>query len=94
MVEEVIIAVIGVAGLILAAVINQLCNLHVREYRRMKEDIEMLRNLEEGYIELLREMALVEEPDEVITPLAAKRRFRKILRKKGYKTPDYKENSK
>jgi len=93
MVIDLTIALIAVSGVILAALINQLGRLHVKEYKRMKTDIQMYKELEEGYIQLLSEMALVEEADEVITPLAIKRRFRKILRQKGYTTPNYKERA-
>lgn len=89
MMQQLLIAFIAVTGVLLAAVINKIGDLHVKEYIRMRKDIKELLELEEGYIQLLQEMALVEELNEVITPLAAKRRFRKILRQKGFTTPGY-----
>ena len=83
------IAVMSVAGLILAALIQQLSSIHIKECRRNKEELRLYRELEEGYIQLLIDMS-AEDDEESMTMLAAKRRFRKILRSKGYDTPGYK----
>jgi hypothetical protein len=85
---EITVAVIMVTGIVAAAYLNHISRLHVKAYRRSKKEMALLENLENGYIALLMEM-VDDGSGNKMTPLAAKRRFRKILRKKGYETPGY-----
>lgn len=84
------IAVLSISGIILAALIQQIGLIHLRAYRKNKKELALYRRLEEGYIQLLLDMS-EEEGEESISMLAAKRRFRKILRSKGYNTPGYED---